>query len=77
MLRRRRVGRADGSRPETYDDVHRFSVDRLTDFWAMVWEFTGVRHARKYDQVLTNPDARPGELPRFFEGAQLNLAENM
>ena len=62
---------------ETFDDLHKFSVDRLTDFWETVWDFAGVRHSRKYDKVLTNPEARPGDLPRFFEGALVNLAENM
>ncbi|UZJ56690.1 hypothetical protein CBS101457_006010 [Exobasidium rhododendri] len=60
----------------TYEDIHKFSVDRLTDFWETLWDFVGIRYHRKYDQVLTNPNARPGELPRFFEGALINLAEN-
>lgn len=29
--------------PETYADLHAFSVTRLNDFWLTVWEFTGVK----------------------------------
>lgn len=60
----------------SYDDLHKFSVDRLTDFWETFWDFAGIRHQRKYDQVLTDPNAKPGDIPRFFEGAKLNFAEN-
>lgn len=31
------------SSKESYDDLHKFSVTRLNDFWMTVWEFTGVR----------------------------------
>jgi acetoacetyl-CoA synthetase len=62
---------------ETYEDLHKFSVDRLTDFWETFWDYAGIRHSRKYDQILTDPNAKPGDLPKFFEGAKLNLAENV
>lgn len=62
---------------QTYEDLHKFSVDRLTDFWETLWDYAGIRHHRKYDQVLTDPNAKPGDLPRFFEGALVNLAENI
>jgi acetoacetyl-CoA synthetase len=62
---------------KTYEDVHKFSVERMTDFWEIFWDYSGIRHQRKYDQVLTDSNAKPGDLPRFFEGARVNLAENI
>lgn len=61
----------------TNEDIHAFSVQRLEDFWRTVWEWSGVRHHRKYTTVLSDPSARPGDLPRFFDDARLNLAENL
>lgn len=69
-----------GTRLETYDDIHRFSVERLEDFWKAMWEWGGIRATRKPSRVLAVKEpasARPGDLPRFFDDALVNLAENM
>jgi acetoacetyl-CoA synthetase len=57
-----------------YDDLWRWSVDELEDFWASVWEFCGVRASRPYASVLGSREM-PGA--RWFEGAELNYAENL
>ena len=57
-----------------YDELWRWSVDELEDFWAAVWDFTGVRASRPYERVLA---AREMPGARWFEGAELNYAENM
>ena len=31
-----------------YDELWRWSVDELEDFWAAIWEFCGVRASRPY-----------------------------
>lgn len=62
---------------ESYDDIHAFSVDRMEDFYAAFWDWCGIRCHTKYSKVLTDSNARPGELPRFFDDARLNLAENV
>jgi acetoacetyl-CoA synthetase len=57
-----------------YDELWRWSVAESEDFWASIWEFAGVRASRSYERVLpvaTMPGAR------WFEGAELNYAENM
>jgi len=51
-----------------------WSVDELEDFWAVVWEFCGVRSSRPYERVLDS-HRMPGA--RWFEGAQLNYAQNI
>jgi acetoacetyl-CoA synthetase len=57
-----------------YDELWQWSVDELEDFWASIWEFCGVRASKRYERVL-----RSHEMPgtRWFEGAELNYAENM
>jgi acetoacetyl-CoA synthetase len=57
-----------------YDELWRWSVDELEDFWASIWEFCGVRASKPYERVLGSR-AMPGT--RWFEGAELNYAENL
>jgi acetoacetyl-CoA synthetase len=57
-----------------YDELWRWSVDELEDFWASIWEFCGVRASQPYERVLGS-HAMPGT--RWFEGARLNYAENL
>jgi len=57
-----------------YDELWRWSVDELEDFWASVWEFCGVRASKPYERVLASREM-PGA--RWFEGAELNYAENL
>jgi acetoacetyl-CoA synthetase len=57
-----------------YDELWRWSVDQLEDFWADVWEFCGVRASTPYQRVLGTHEM-PGA--SWFQGAQLNYAENM
>jgi acetoacetyl-CoA synthetase len=57
-----------------YADCWRWSVDSLEDFWEDVWQFCGVRCSAPYRRVLASREM-PGA--RWFEGAQLNYAENL
>jgi len=68
------VGEREGRSFADYEELWRWSVDELERFWAAVWEFCDVRCTRAYDRVLA-ARAMPGA--RWFEGAQLNYAENV
>jgi acetoacetyl-CoA synthetase len=57
-----------------YDELWRWSVDEVEDFWASIWEFFKVRASQPYERVL---DARRMPGAKWFEGAELNYAENM
>ena len=59
----------------SYADLYRWSVDELSDFWAVMWEFGAVRYSRPYDVVLENVNRFPGA--KWFPGARLNFAENL
>ncbi len=55
-----------------YDDLWRWSVEELEDFWDAVWRFFAVPASDPYSAVLRDR-AMPGA--RWFEGARLNYAE--
>ncbi|HWX52009.1 MAG TPA: acetoacetate--CoA ligase [Solirubrobacteraceae bacterium] len=68
------AGERRGAPFSGYGDLWRWSVSETEDFWAGIWEFTGVRASRPYERVLSS-ERMPGA--RWFEGAELNYAENM
>jgi acetoacetyl-CoA synthetase len=57
-----------------YGELWRWSVERLEDFWASIWDFCDVRAARPYDRVLGRREMPGAE---WFPGAELNYAENV
>jgi acetoacetyl-CoA synthetase len=59
---------------ETYDELWKWSVDELEDFWASIWDYFEVRAAEPYDSVLGSR-AMPGT--EWFPGARLSYAEHV
>ena len=57
-----------------YQDLWQWSVDHPADFWAAVFEFTGVI-AERGAAVLSDGHLMPGA--RWFEDTRLNFAENL
>ncbi len=57
-----------------YSELWAWSVQEVERFWADIWEYCGVRASEPYERVLASKEM-PGA--RWFEGAQLNYAENM
>jgi acetoacetyl-CoA synthetase len=67
-----------------YTELWEWSVAEIEQFWGDIWEFCGVRASRPYEQVLADRESEGSpigrrQMPgaRWFEGAQLNYAENM
>ena len=57
-----------------YLELWRWSVDRLDEFWAAVWDYFGVRAATPYQRVLSGsvmPDVQ------WFTGAQVSYVEHL
>lgn len=57
---------------DDYPSLHRWSVESPEEFWAAVWDWTGVvgeRGGRVLERGASMPDAR------FFPDARLNVAE--
>jgi len=59
---------------DSYEEMWRWSVQELEEFWADIWEFCGVRASKPYERVLASHEM-PGA--RWFAGAELNYAENL
>jgi acetoacetyl-CoA synthetase len=57
-----------------YDELWRWSVAEVEEFWASIWEFFAVRASMPYERVLDSHEM-PGT--RWFSGAELNYAENL
>lgn len=53
-----------------------WSVAHIPDFWAEVWDFTGIVHSKRFDTVVDDT-APMFPRPEFFKGARLNFAENL
>jgi len=68
------AGERHGVHFADYEELRRWSLEELEEFWADIWEFCAVRASRPYERVLDSR-AMPGA--RWFAGAELNYAENM
>jgi acetoacetyl-CoA synthetase len=59
----------------SFNELHDWSISHLKEFWALVWEFCGIKALKPYDTALAWDkqimDAR------WFPGARLNFAENL
>ncbi len=58
-----------------YDELYDWSVDKLPDFWASMWDFAEIKASHTYDEVVDDINRFPGA--RWFSGARLNFAENL
>ncbi|KAF2736546.1 acetoacetyl-CoA synthetase-like protein [Polyplosphaeria fusca] len=61
---------------ETYDELHSWSVENFSDFWACVWDYVGIRTEHRGYKVV-DKDAPMFPRPSFFEDSKLNFAENL
>jgi len=59
----------------SYPELYKWSIDRILDFWALMWESAGIKAASPYTRVVDDLTKMPGA--RWFEGARLNFAENL
>lgn len=58
-----------------YPELYEWSIENIAEFWAELWAFAGIIHSRTCDRVVDDPYKMPGA--RWFEGAELNFAENL
>jgi len=59
----------------SYDELYDWSIQRIPEFWAAMWEFGGIIASRPYDEVVDDLSKFPGV--KWFGGARLNFAENL
>ena len=58
-----------------YEGLYAWSVSHISEFWADVWDFVGIKASRPYDRVIDDVGKMPGA--EWFPGARLNFAENL
>ncbi|KAB2890271.1 MAG: acetoacetate--CoA ligase [Desulfobulbaceae bacterium] len=58
-----------------YEELYHWSITHIPDFWAAMWEFSGIIASRGYDTVVEDLDKMPGA--SWFAGSRLNFAENL
>ncbi|MDR2239947.1 MAG: acetoacetate--CoA ligase [Zoogloeaceae bacterium] len=58
-----------------YAALHRWSVTQPEQFWTTLWDFAGVRAAKRGARALLDADRMPGAA--WFPDARLNFAENL
>lgn len=56
--------------------MHRYSVTNRSDFWAFLWDYSGLIHEGVYTEVV-DESARMDSIPVWFDGIKLNFAENL
>lgn len=69
------VNRTHGLDIKNYAQLYEWSTTEIADFWAVMWEFAGIRSSAPYEVVLDDVRRFPGA--RWFPGARLNFAENL
>nr|MDO8114130.1 acetoacetate--CoA ligase [Candidatus Sigynarchaeota archaeon] len=60
---------------KTYADLYTWSVEKIPDFWAAVWTFSGVKASQPFEKVIEDVNVFIGA--NWFPGARLNFAENL
>lgn len=68
------VNKRYGLRIGSYDELYRWSIENIRDFWGVFWDFAGIK-ASGYDSVVDDLETFPGT--KWFPGARLNFAENL
>ncbi|GFS35433.1 acetoacetyl-CoA synthetase [Nephila pilipes] len=61
---------------DNFWDLHQWSIDYIPEFWAELWEFSGIIYSKKFDKVIDLSIPLENR-PEWFTGAKLNLAENL
>lgn len=69
------VNKKYGIEISSYDELYKWSIENIQDFWAAMWEFGEIKASRRYDVVVDNLSKFPGA--KWFIGARLNFAENL
>ena len=59
----------------SYPELYQWSIENIPDFWAVVWDFAGIKSSKQYAQMIEDLMKFPGAI--WFPGARLNFAENL
>ena len=64
-----------------YNELYKWSVNYIANFWQCLWEFMDVIHSKRFETVLSLNDKSKSAYDitnyKWFEGAKFNFAENL
>tara|TARA_Y100001970_G_scaffold136932_1_gene168502 strand:- start:3922 stop:5865 length:1944 start_codon:yes stop_codon:yes gene_type:complete len=60
---------------KSYEDLHSWSVENISEFWEIIWDFSKIIYSKSYTQVVDNVKMMPGA--NWFIESKLNFAENL
>jgi acetoacetyl-CoA synthetase len=63
------------TRITSYSQLYDWSIEKIPDFWAAMWDYAGIIYSTGYDEVIDDLSIFPGA--SWFKGARLNFAENL
>jgi len=69
------VNKKYGLNIESYFQLYKWSIEKIPDFWAAMWEFGEIIFSRGYEKVVDDLSRFPGA--KWFIGSRLNFAENL
>jgi len=69
------VNKKYGVEIESYDQLYKWSIENIPEFWEAMWKFGKIKASRGYDVVVEDLGKFPGA--KWFVGARLNFAENL
>ena len=67
------LSETEGLNFESYNDLWRWSITSIEDFWRSIWNYFDIRALKQPKAILSNENM-PGA--QWFSGARLNYAEN-
>lgn len=69
------VNQKYGEHLSSYQQLYHWSINKIPDFWAAMWEFGDIKASRPYEQVVNSLEDMLGA--SWFTGAKLNFAQNL
>ncbi|KAL4786128.1 hypothetical protein BJX76DRAFT_143723 [Aspergillus varians] len=72
----KRTAEKHGITLDNYSDLWQWSISEPAKFWEDIWLYTGVNAHKSYNHVMGS-ETLLFPRPQFFEGAELNFAENL
>jgi len=69
------VSKKHDLKTNSYDELYKWSIENIPDFWATMWEFGEIKASRECDVIVDDLSKLPGA--KWFIGAKLNFADNL
>ena len=69
------IAKKHGVKISQYQELHRWSIENIPEFWEDTWKFCNIIHSQPYSNIVNDTKIMPGA--EWFKDAKLNYAENL